>query len=184
MTVIEQVHCSISHSAELGVKTVRDASGKPAHNGKEVRAWPTGRLGDILRRIAARRLVRVHCAALAIALAGHLRRDTYRCFWTHPTLVVHMLLFVCVCVCALSGCMTVSVCVCACVCMQRVRVCAACLCVCVCARARVCVCVSVCACVYCVHACLLQVDHRIRLPVTVKVDGNKVVYEWDDGAYE
>jgi hypothetical protein len=68
--------------------------------------------------------------------------------------------------------------------MQRVRVCAACLCVCVCARARVCVCVSVCACVYCVHACLLQVDHRIRLPVTVKVDGNKVVYEWDDGAYE
>ena len=34
----DQVHCSISHSAELGVKTVRDASGKPAHNGKEVRS--------------------------------------------------------------------------------------------------------------------------------------------------
>jgi hypothetical protein len=70
LTVIDQVHCSISHSAELGVKTVRDASGKPAHNGKEVRAWPTGRLGvgySPAHRCSASR---------AVALARHLLRDT------------------------------------------------------------------------------------------------------------
>ena len=74
LTVIEQVHCSISHSAELGVKTVRDASGKPAHNGKEVRAWPTGSLLGILSGAS---LLGVSCGRTAQLVRLRLRDTCY-----------------------------------------------------------------------------------------------------------